>query len=402
MAFLHGIEHVNIKSDVVPVNDVATAVIGLIGDCNSSSINVNELYLCRSAADDAKFGTTGTIPEALSTIRLQQSGSGSTLVFVIAVKNDGTVPVATDIVGAVSSTGLRTGLELFAIAKSQYNFEPMIYIAPHYSALPPVMNKLIAICNQTEAMAYIDTPDGMTIDQALKSRAPSGQFQNLNEGQMLYYPHFLVANPAYVDADTTPTIPRFNTSPMSAFMAGVRARVDMDLGWHWSSSNQRIYGVEGLDTDLTFSLSDRAADNQMLNAVGITTAFPMFGRGIVVWGNYSTGFPGNTDVEAFEAVRRVRAIIKRAIDGASVQFLGRPFSQAVVDLIRNTVNGYFNNLIMRGVLINGSCTFDPAKNPATELAKGHLTFSNLIMPPPPLQQFTFEYSFDYNALTQIV
>jgi phage tail sheath protein FI len=176
----------------------------------------------------------------------------------------------------------------------------------------------------------------------------------------------------------------------------------MDLGWHWSSSNQPIIGVEGLDTDLTFSLSDRAADNQMLNAVGITTAYPMFGRGIRVWGNYSTGFPGNTDVEAFEAVRRVRAIIKRAIDGAAVQFLGRPFSQAVVDLIRNTINGYFNNLIMRGILVNGTCTFDPAKNPATELAKGHLTFSNKIMPPPPLQQFTFEYSFDYNALTQIV
>jgi len=410
MSFLHGIEHINLKSDTVPVNDVATAVIGLIGTADENTNfdfgdpngwEINKLYLCKSEKDDALFGKQGTIPEALKAIRQQQSANGSTIVLVVAFATDTTVVVPADIVGEVSVTGTRTGLKLFEVAKSKYGFEAMIFIAPHFSSLSLVKNELQAICNKTEAMAYIDSPDGWTFDEAIESRGVGGSMANLDEGQMLYFPHFLVANPAFVSEDETPGEEQFITAPMSAYMAGLRAKIDMELGWHWSTSNQRLYGVEGLDVDLTFGLGDRSCDVNMLNAVGITTAVPMFGRGMRAWGNYSTGFPGNTDVEAFECVRRVRSIIKRAIDGAVVQFLGQPYLQVVVDLIRNTVNGYFNNLIMRGILIDGKCVYDPLKNPKEETAKGHLTFSNSIMPPPPLQQFTFEYSFDYNALNSI-
>ena len=66
--FLHGIEHVNVASDVVPVNDIVTAVIGLVGTADKGDTNV--LTLCKSAADDAAFGTQGTIPEALKAIRM--------------------------------------------------------------------------------------------------------------------------------------------------------------------------------------------------------------------------------------------------------------------------------------------------------------------------------------------
>lgn len=83
--FLHGIEHVNVASDVVPVNDIVTAVIGLVGTADKGDTNV--LTLCKSAADDAAFGTQGTIPEALKAIRMQDSTAGSALVFVVKVKD---------------------------------------------------------------------------------------------------------------------------------------------------------------------------------------------------------------------------------------------------------------------------------------------------------------------------
>ena len=85
MAFLHGIEHLDVPSDLVAVNDVPTAVIGLIGTASGSTIEVNKLYLCSNEKDDAKFGAFGTIPEVLKAIRLQKSKRGSALVFVICI-----------------------------------------------------------------------------------------------------------------------------------------------------------------------------------------------------------------------------------------------------------------------------------------------------------------------------
>lgn len=154
---------------MVPVNDIVTAVIGLVGTADKGDTNV--LTLCKSAADDAAFGTQGTIPEALKAIRMQDSTAGSALVFVVKVKDATAEITGADIVGTISETGERTGHKLFETAGNKYGFEPMIYIAPRYSALDAVKQELIVITEKTEAMAYIDTPDGWGFDPSLSSRA---------------------------------------------------------------------------------------------------------------------------------------------------------------------------------------------------------------------------------------
>lgn len=139
MAFLHGIEHVDLASDFAPVNDVVTAVIGLIGTSNGANVEQNTLYLCKSEKDDALFGTLGTIPESLKAIRMQASKRGSALVFVVSVGTPEDQITAATIVGTVSETGVRTGLKIFETAKGKFGFEPMIYIAPRFSAIAAVL-----------------------------------------------------------------------------------------------------------------------------------------------------------------------------------------------------------------------------------------------------------------------
>ncbi|MDR2805842.1 MAG: phage tail sheath subtilisin-like domain-containing protein, partial [Dysgonamonadaceae bacterium] len=311
MAFLHGIEHLNLPADFTPVNDVVTAVVGLVGTAEQGETNV--LTLCKNVKDDAQFGTSGTIPEALRAIRMQDGTRGSALVFVVKVKSDTDTVAPADIVGVVNETGERTGLKLFETASGKFGFEPMIYIVPRYSALGAVKQALVSITNKNESMAYIDTPDGYTFDDALTSRGQGGDFATLNDGQKLLFPHFLIPNPEYVDAESTPGESKYLNVPMSAFAAGLRAKIDLEDGWHVSSSNHRITGVDGMDVDLTFALGDTNCEVNLLNAQGITTAVNMYGGGIVEWGNYSAGYPGNTNTEAFECVRRTRAIMKRAI-----------------------------------------------------------------------------------------
>jgi len=412
MAFLHGIEHIDLEADFAPVNDVVTAVIGLIGTHDGTldedettpvyPVKTNELVLCTSEKDDAKFGKIGTIPEALKAIRLQASKRGSALVFVISVGMNTDTITPEQIVGDVSPTSARTGLKLFATAKGKFGFEPMIYIAPHYSAMGAVMAELQAIANKNEAMAYIDAPDGYTFAEAIASRAVNGDFANLDDGQKLLFPHFLIPNPKFIDNETTPEEKRFLTSPMSPFMAGLRAKVDLDSGWHFSSSNHRLYGVSEMDVDLTFSLGDPNSEVNLLNAAGITTAVSLPGNGTVEWGNYTTGFPGNTGLDAFEVVRRTRAIMKRAIEQAVIRFIDKPFSQANIDAIRNTVNQYLNQLVAQGKLIYGKCFYKPESNPVGQLAVGHLTFDIEFTPSIPMQRLTFTYKIDLNQLTGIL
>lgn len=399
MGFLHGIEHINIPSDIAPVNDIVTAVIGLVGTSDKGEANV--LTLCKSAQDDAAFGTKGTIPEALKAIRLHDTANGGALVFVVKVKGADEEITGTDIVGAITETGERSGLKLFETAQNKYGFEPMVYIVPRYSALAAVKQELVAITEKTEAMAYIDTPDGWGVNQAIESRGNAGEFATLKEGQKLLFPHALIPNPDY-DPDAEKPVERYLSVPISAYAAGLRAKVDLLEGWHVSSSNHAYTGIEGTDVAITFGLSDQTCEANLLNAAGITTVVNMFGNGIVEWGNYTTGFPGTTTPEVFECVRRSRMIMKRSITMACARFIDvKQVKQADIDLVRNMVNQYYNKLVAEGKIVAGQCFFDKAKNPITELAQGHVTFSNEWTPAVPMQRMTFDHKIDLNKLSTI-
>lgn len=398
MAFLHGIEHLNLPADFTTVNDVVTAVIGLVGTSEIGAIN--KLTLCSSTKDDAQFGVKGTIPEALKAIRMQDGTSGSALVFVVSIGYVAVEVTPALIVGEVSEIGERTGLKLFETALTKYGFEPMIYIAPRYSALGAVKQELVAITNKTEAMAYIDTPGGYTFTEVIESRGKDGEFFSLNEGQKLLFPHFMTPNPDYTP-DTEKPLEKYLNIPMSAFMAGLRAKIDLMEGWHVSSSNHRVIGVEGMDVNLTFGLGDQTCETNMLNATGITTAVNMFGNGIVEWGNYTSGYPANLNTEAFECVRRTRAIMKRTIEQACIPFIDKPFIQANVDAIRNTINQYLNTLVSQGKIVAGTCSYRAESNTVGEMAKGHLTFEIEFTPALPMQRLTFTYKIDLSKLANI-
>lgn len=61
----------------------------------------------------------------------------------------------------------------------------------------------------------------------------------------------------------------------------------------------------------------------------------------------------------------------------------------LIDSICETVNQFIRTLIGRGALIDCKCTFNADKNPATEIANGHLTFDIEFMPPTPAERITF-------------
>lgn len=141
-------------------------------------------------------------------------------------------------------------------------------------------------------------------------------------------------------------------------------------------------------------------DTNNLNAAGIVTVYNAFGTGLRVWGNRSAEYPSSTYADNFIPIRRTMDMIEESAQLSMMQFLDRPLTSAVIDMIVESVNSFLRTLVGRGALVNGACSYHPAENPSTQLEAGQLVLDIQIMPPP-LERLTFNVSLNKNYLATL-
>jgi hypothetical protein len=291
--------------------------------------------------------------------------------------------LAADIIGEVDVDGNRSGLKALVGTYNLFGYVAKMIIAPGYCTQNSVAVEMIAVADQLRAMALIDAPIGTTVAEAIAGRGPAGaiNFNTSSKRAILCFPHVK----RYDTATDTEVL-----EPLSQRQAGAMAAKDIENGYWWSPSNTEIKGITGMELPITALINDSTTEANALNEVGIVTLFNSFGSGIRTWGNRTAAFPTDTSPENFINVQRVQDIMHESIEYSMLQFLDMPINQAVIDSIRESVNGFIRTLVMRGALIDGKCGFDVAKNPVTEIAAGHLTFDLEFMPPTPAERITFE------------
>lgn len=397
--FLHGVETIVIEKGPRPITGVKTAVIGLVGTAPVQSVDpanktINQPVIIRNPVDAAKYfgaNTTGyTIPAALDAIFDQGNGPICIVVNVFdpAVHLTDTTPdpskvLSSDIIGEVDVDGNRSGLQALIGTYNLFGFVAKMIIAPGFCTQEAVSTEMIAVAERLRAMALIDAPVGTTVQEAITGRGPSGtiNFETSSKRAVLCFPHVK----RYDTATDTEVL-----EPLSQRLAGVIAAKDVDKGYWWSPSNTEIKGITGSEIAITALINDSTTEANALNEAGIVTLFNSFGTGIRAWGNRSAAFPTETSPANFINVQRTADILHESIEYAMLQFIDRPINQALIDSIRESVNGFIRTLIMRGALIDGRCVYDVAKNPVTEIAAGHLTFDIEFMPPTPAERISFE------------
>lgn len=296
---------------------------------------------------------------------------------------DPTKVTAGDIIGAVDAAGRRSGLKLLADCFSLNGFDAKILIAPVYSTLTSVVAELDIQADKAQAVAYADAPVGITPQQAITGRGPSGTINfNTASGRMrLCYPHVKV-----YDAQSNTD----RLEPLSSHAAGLRAWTDLEYGYWWSSSNQLLKGVTGIERPITARIDDPQSEANLLNANGITTVFNSYGTGFRLWGNRVASYPSATGLLTFESCRRVKDMTDEAIRTSSLPFVDQPITQALIDTILESVNQYGRKLIGDGALLGFRCWYDKARNEEASLADGHMLISYKLTPPPPLERLTLE------------
>ena len=332
---------------------------------------------------------------------------GNATIIDVAAMPDGTVlkigykaldpatVTASAINGTIDSgTGARSGMKCFELSYNTFGFVPRILIAPGYSSLNAVATEMIAVAGKYRAHALIDAPAGTIPTAAIAGRGPSGSinFNTSSKRAILCYP-MLKAYDIASDAD--------QNRPYSQFLAGVIAATDLSDGYWFSPSNREIKGITGVERPISAAINDPNTEANLLNEKGIVTVFNSYGTGIRTWGNRSAAFPSSTHPSNFIAVQRTADIMYESLELAMLQFIDQPINNAIIDAIKETVNSFIRTLIMRGALVDGKCIFDKAKNPASELAAGHLLFDIEFMPPTPAERITFDAFIDINLLKNL-
>jgi len=316
------------------------------------------------------------------------------LKFSFKILDTGTVTSA-QIIGT-NTAGVRTGSKCLELVFNTFGFTPKILIAPVYIELVAVATEFIALAEKYRAIALIDAPLGTTVSQGIAGRGPAS---TINFKTDSYRGHLLQPHLKVYDADSDSNI----NVPYSQFMAGIYSYNDLNFGYWNSPSNHAIQGIVGTEYIVTASVNDASTEANLLNEKGITTTFTGYGTGTRTWGNRSAAFPTNTDPKNFIPIRRIADIVHESLEQAMLPFIDRPINQATIDAIRDTANGFFRTLIGRGAVLSGSkCVYNPADNPAEELAAGHVTFDLVFMGPTPAERITFKSYLDINLLTQIV
>nr|BDD47390.1 hypothetical protein 2 [bacterium] len=299
-----------------------------------------------------------------------------------------------DIIGGVNEAGKRTGFQSFIDSYGKFGFFPKILISPIFSTLSSVATAMDAIAHKIRAVAYIDAPIGTDFQDCIIGRGPEGtiNFGTSSERVRLLYPGLKAYN-ANLDKEVV--------VPYSPYMAGVRARVDLEQGYWKSASNKDIRGITGTEIQLSAMINDPTCEVNLLNENGITSIFNSFGTGLRTWGNRTASWPSISHPKNFENVRRTADMIEESLEYYMLQYIDEPVNNVLIDAILSSVNAYLSTLQSRGAIVGGSCWYDPTDNPATELAAGHLTFSYDFMPPTPAERISFKACIDIKYLESL-
>jgi hypothetical protein len=455
MAFLHGVEVIELDGGPRPISSVASSVIGLIGTAKKGPVNIPTVIAGSRSEAIAQFGVPdgeSTIPDALDAI-LDQGGA---MIVVINVQPQETV-------AAASYTLTNGGVELAHV----YVSNPVVTNADGSTTYVQGVDYVIASKSgpggndqlQIIASGAIGAADALSVAYAIASATPATKANVIStanpnggvqallgvESKVHLTPRLLIAPGFSSDVDVTnamlsvadrlralviadgpgtddtaaldyrknfnsarlylvdPKVVVFDSAtngnvehPASARVAGIIAKSDNERGFWWSPSNRPMLGINGTSRAIDFALDDKLARANVLNENQVATV--IYQNGYRLWGNRSC----STDPKwAFISVRRTADLINDSLLRAHLWAVDRNITKTYIDDVTEGVNSYLRHLKSIGAIINGNCWADPELNKPDQIVQGKVYFDFDFTPPYPAEHITFRSSLVNNYLEEI-
>lgn len=381
-SFFHGVTVSLVDVGPRPIAIPSSSIVGLVdtytpGDGLAEPNMPVLLTSYREAV--AKFGVDAPITKAARGI--YEQSSAVTVAVGMPAKADAAA-LTSDIIGGVTITGARTGLQALLDGKSRFNAQPRLLVAPGHSKTQAVATAMDSIATKLRAIAIIDGPD--TDDDAAYEYAKefgSKRVYMVDPGVKVW------------DTETNAEI----TVPASPYVAGLFCRTDNEYGFWASPSNKEFLGVIGTTRPVEFLDGDDTCRANLLNASNITTIIR--DGGYRLWGNRTLSAD-----QKWAFVTRVRTldIVMDAILYAHKWAVDRSITKTYVTDVTEGLGNFMRHLKTLGAVINFEVYPDRELNIADQLEQGRVYWNIRFTDVPPAENPQFRVEVTNQWITEVL
>lgn len=368
--YLHGVTVIEINNGTRSIRTISTAVIGLLAtasDADPLTFPLDTPVLITNAqAAIGKAGVLGTLAKSLDAI----SDQSSPLIVVVRVA-EGKTPEETtsNLIGTTTAAGKFTGMKALLSASNKLGIKPRILVAPGLDSLP-VATELVGIAQKLRAFVYASAWNCKTKEDVVTYLANFGQRE------------IMIIWPDFVQWDVTTNAESISWAPARA--AGLRAKLDEEVGWHKTLSNVTVNGVTGLSRDVFWDLQNPNTDANFLNSKNATVLINF--QGFRFWGSRTCSAD---PLFAFENYTRTAHILADTIAEAHLWAVDKPMNPMLVKDIIEGINAKFRELKSAGYIIDAKAWYSEEINSTDSIKTGKLTIDYDYTPVPPLENLTF-------------
>ena len=310
-----------------------------------------------------------------------------TALTLTAEKLDPSLVDEDDIVGGVSTAGVKSGFELVNDVFPKFRLVPGILLAPGFSDNATVAAIMAAKCvginEHFSAVSVIDVPT-----KTVKNYTDVAAWKNNNN---VVDPQQICCWPMVALDDTV-----YHLSTQVAALLGRTDGENDDVPYVSPSNKTLQMTATVLDDGSEVTLGpDTGA---YLNSQGVVTALNFIG-GWVCWGNRTACYPGNTDVkDAFIPIRRMFGWIGNTLVQTFWQRVDAPLNRRQIDTILDSGNIWLNGLAAKQYILGGRVEFLETENATTDLMDGIARFHVFVTPPSPNREIDFVVEYDVSYL----
>ncbi|MGJ36892.1 phage tail protein, partial [Escherichia coli] len=225
----HGVRVVEVNEGTRSITTVSTAIVGMVctgDDADAKMFPLNKPVLITDVLTaSGKAGESGTLARSLDAIADQAK---PVTVVVRVPQGETEEETTTNIIGAVTAEGKKTGMKALLSAQSQLGVKPRILGVPGHDT-KAVATELLSVAQSLRGFAYLSAYGCKTVQEAITYRENFSQ----REGMLIW--------PDFTGWDTV--LNAEATAYATARALGLRAKIDEQTGWHKSLSNVGVNGV---------------------------------------------------------------------------------------------------------------------------------------------------------------
>lgn len=381
-SFFHGVTVTLVDTGARPIAIPSSSIIGMVGlftPAEGLTAPNDPVMLTSYREAVACFGADAPITQAAKAIYEQ---ARAVIVAVGIPASEDAAALTSAVIGGVTITGQRTGLQALLDGKSRFNAQPRLLIAPGFSSTQAVATAMDALAGKLRAIAIVEGPD--TDDEAALAYAA-------NFGSKRIY----MVDPGVKHWDTTANAEV--VAPNSAVVAGLFAQTDSLYGFWASPSNKEIVGITGTTRPIEFLDGDDTCRANLLNAANITTIIR--DGGFRLWGNRTLSADPKW---AFVTRVRTLDIVMDAILYGHKWAVDRSITRTYVEDVTNGLEAFMRDLRTAGAIINFEVYPDPELNTASQLEQGRVYWNIRFTDVPPAENPQFRVEVTNQWITEVL